>query len=152
VPWYVEARLRQGAFATFLGLVVEGSAWYAVAVGDSCLFQVREGRVLVAFPLTRADDFGVTPWLIGSRTSPNGVPAREAAHIEGDWRAGDRLYLMTDALARWFLRECEAGRQPWVALDWLLPGPAGHFARWIDELRGSARLDDDDVTLVGVSL
>src|SRR5262249_55482937 len=37
VPWYLEPGLIQGAFATFLGLVIEENSWHALAVGDSCL-------------------------------------------------------------------------------------------------------------------
>ena len=37
--------MEQGGFATFLGLVVQPTCWQAIAVGDSCLFQVREGRL-----------------------------------------------------------------------------------------------------------
>ncbi len=44
VPWYLEPGLIQGAFATFLGVVIEETNWHALAVGDSCLFQVRAGR------------------------------------------------------------------------------------------------------------
>src|SRR5262249_45203799 len=33
LPWYLERKARQGAFATFLGLVVEESGWHALAVG-----------------------------------------------------------------------------------------------------------------------
>src|SRR5262245_6837941 len=53
LPWYAEIKAQQGAFATFLGLVVDQSGWWwsrrrwrAVAVGDGCLFQVRQGRLL----------------------------------------------------------------------------------------------------------
>src|SRR4051812_21505254 len=42
-PWFVEARMRQGAFATLLGVRVDAAGgWEAVAVGDSCLFHVRD--------------------------------------------------------------------------------------------------------------
>jgi hypothetical protein len=123
LPWYLESRLlQQGAFATFLGLVVDGPNWYALALGDTCLFQVRGGRLELAFPLTHAGDFHSSPWLIGSRQSPAGVPCQQSVRLEGDWRSGDRLWLMTDALAQWFLKEHEAGGKPWEALEELLPG------------------------------
>ena len=74
-PWYLEEALAHGgAFATFLGLVLEPSAdgaapwhWQAYAVGDSCLFQVRGDVLLRAFPVERAAEFGSTPCLVGSR-------------------------------------------------------------------------------------
>src|SRR5207237_3291793 len=101
-----------GAFATFLGLVVEEAGWHALAVGDSCLFQVRDGGLLRAFPLTRAADFGNSPHLVGSRAPGPGGTHPPGLRKQGDRRPGDRLWLMTDALAQWFLRDAEAGRAP----------------------------------------
>jgi hypothetical protein len=151
LPWYLEARQRQGAYSTFLGLVIDGTTWHAQAVGDTCLFQVRGGRLLWAFPVTRAEDFGSTPWLIASRGAPE-VPAPQAESLQGDWRPGDRLYLMTDALGHWFLSQVQSGNKPWQALDALLPLAEVDFALWVDEQRQDGRLRDDDVTLVAVSL
>jgi hypothetical protein len=152
LPWYLESRMRQGAFATFLGLVVEGPAWHAVAVGDTCLFQVRCDRLEVAFPLTRVADFHSTPWLIGSRQPPAGVPLRQGVRLEGEGRGGDRFYLLTDALAQWFLTGHEAGGAPWRVLDELLARPREAFVGWVTEQRGAGRLRDDDVTLMAVCL
>src|SRR5262245_37115816 len=46
LPWYAEQKREQGAFATFLGLVIRSGRgggrgwWRAVAVGDGCLFHL----------------------------------------------------------------------------------------------------------------
>jgi hypothetical protein len=153
LPWYLESRLlQQGAFATFLGLVVDGHNWSAVAVGDTCLFQVRDGQLELAFPLTRAEDFHSSPWLIGSRQSPAGVPCQQSVRVEGDWRGGDRLWMMTDALAQWFLKETESGRMPWRMLEEVVSGTDEGFADWVEEQRRAGRLRNDDVTLVGAWL
>jgi hypothetical protein len=149
-PWYLETGLRQGAFATFLGVVVHGDGWQALAVGDSCLFQVRGDGLVQAFPLERSHDFGTTPWLVGSR-SP-GATGTQGVRRRGDCRAGDRLWLMTDALSQWFLAEVEAGRRPWQAVDRLLSAGPASFAAWIDDLRGLRRLRNDDVTLLAVTV
>ncbi len=153
VPWYLEAGLSQGAFATFLGLVIEPRRWYAVAVGDSCLFQVRQDELIRAFPLTRAADFSNAPWLVGSRTSPSEVPHKNGLQQMGDCQAGDCLWLMTDALAQWFLTQAEAGGKPWLALA-PLAQPAGDehaFAFWIEGLRAARQLRNDDVTLLAIT-
>jgi hypothetical protein len=144
--------MHQGAFATFLGLVVEGPAWHAVAVGDTCLFQVRADRLEVAFPLARAEDFHSSPWLVGSRQPPAGVPSQHSVRAEGEWRGGDRVYLMTDALAHWFLAQHEAGRGPWRVLDELLARPRDAFEGWAQAQRAAGWLRNDDVTLVAICL
>jgi hypothetical protein len=158
VPWYLEPGLNQGAFATFLGVVVEETRWRALAVGDSCLFQVRQGHLWRSFPIERTVDFSNAPWLVGSRTSPGEVPHKNGVHQQGDWLPGDRLWLMTDALAHWFLGQFESGNQPWLALDPLLHAAGEEdaadqaFAAWIESLRTARQLRNDDVTLLAVRL
>ena len=58
IPWHGEAKTRAGSLAALLGLTVEltpnrsgGFPWRAVAIGDCCLFVVREGELEVSFPL-----------------------------------------------------------------------------------------------------
>lgn len=152
LPWYLEGRYDQGAFATFLGLRFDGLTWRAVAVGDSCLFQVRDDRVQIVFPMEYSSQFDSTPWLIGSRTSPDEVPRRKGMHLLGECQSGDRLWLMTDALARWFLTSREAGGQPWRDLEPLLAAPDEAFADLVDRLRDRRLLRNDDTTLVAIWL
>jgi hypothetical protein len=150
--WFVEAHERSGAFATFLGLVVEEERWHALAVGDSCLVHLRAGHLVQSFPLGRASDFNSTPALVGSRLAAEEIPVKQGMWREARWRAGDQLWLMTDALARWALTEEEHRRQPWRVLGHLLTRPDAAFATWVERLRGEGTLRDDDVTLVAVSL
>ena len=158
VPWYLEAGLIQGAFATFLGLVIEQRSWYAVAVGDSCLFHLRRNELIRVFPVTRAADFSNAPWLVGSRTSPIEVPHKYGLQQLGDCQAGDHLWLMTDALAQWFLTQAEAGSKPWLALAPLAQTDGDdasaqqEFAAWIERLRSQRQLRNDDVALLAVSV
>jgi hypothetical protein len=174
LPWYLEDQYRQGAFATFLGLILHaervsrqpsdqspsqggekgsGWRWQALAVGDSCLFQIREGRLIESFPLSRAEEFGSQPWLVGSRTSEL-VPQSQSLTRKGDVLPRDKLWLMTDALGQWFLRQVEAGGRPWEELDRLLAAdrPDDKFAAWVEDLRTRRKLRNDDVTLMAVSL
>jgi hypothetical protein len=158
MPWYLEPGLAQGAFATFLGLVIEDHNWYAVAVGDSCLFQVRRDELIRTFPVQRAADFSNAPWLVGSRTSPIEVPHKNGLQQLGDCQSGDRLWLMTDALAQWFLLQAESGGKPWSALE-MLWHPAGDdnsaqqaFFAWIEGQRASRQLRNDDVALLAICL
>jgi hypothetical protein len=155
LPWYLEDRLREGAFATFLGLEIrpleESWGWQGIAVGDSCLFQTRAATVVEAFPLDRSADFDSTPWLVGSRTTSADQVRRRTAQQRGTALAGDRFWLMTDALAQWFLRQVENNARPWDALNWLWQKASDAlFAQWIEEQRAARLLRNDDVTLVGV--
>src|SRR5262245_52099325 len=146
VPWYGEDKVREGAFATFLGVDIgiagcdDHPRWEAVAVGDSCLFVVRDGQLQEAFPIKQSADFGNEPCLLGSRAPPGDVrDHRKESRAGGEWRPGDRIWLMTDALAHWFLRRTEGGSRPWEAVgDLLAMTPAGDaFARWVENLRAN---------------
>jgi hypothetical protein len=142
-PWHVAEKLEDGAFATFLGLAVEPGRWQAVATGDTCLFLVRGDALKRAFPVQAAGGFGTRPELIGSRTRGR----VRAAAVKGALEAGDRLWLMTDALAEWFLTEHEAGRAPWEELAAVT---ADGFAAWVDGRRADGRLKNDDVTVIEI--
>jgi hypothetical protein len=177
--------------------------WQAVAVGDTCLFHTRGAALLRAFPLENSQQFSNAPKLVGARTSAEEVLDRCHVWPDGSGQSGDRLWLMTDALAQWCLAEHEAGGNPWAELDALLPssafgkedggegvfpsrygsgaggegilpspfgkgaaaegmlpspfgrGAGGEgvlFAEWIEGLRSSRGLRNDDVTLLAIGL
>jgi hypothetical protein len=150
MPWYAEIKFEEGAFATVLGVAFgtvrpEGSRrWHAWAIGDCCLFQLRQDRLLVSFPLTQVDEFGNRPDLLCSRSRP-GHKTKETL-ARGDWHPDDRLLLMTDALAHWFLQEAAANHRPWEIVEQRATEKT--FAGWIEELRDAKRLRNDDVTLI----
>jgi len=148
--WYSERKAAEGAFSSLLGLSIEGDRWRALAVGDTCLFVVRSGKVLRAFPLERAEQFSNRPSLLSSVARANAGVWGEIAVVEGELQGKDRLLLMTDALAQWFLVETEMGRRPWAALAKV--GTAEQFAAYIDCLRAGGALRNDDVTLVSVEV
>jgi hypothetical protein len=155
MPWYVEAKFQEGAFATLLGLTLgrrPGPSgrlpWRAVAVGDSCLFQVRGDRVRRAFPVKRAADFDNRPALVGSRRRPLLLPRCRRVRTRGTWRPGDVFLLTTDALAQWFLGEVEAGERPSEQLTSVRCPEA--FVALVDELRAAGQLRNDDTTLMRI--
>jgi len=158
LPWYAEEKLRSGAFASLLGFTlvapVEENAggWTAEAVGDSCLFQVRADDVITAFPMSCAAEFNSRPHLIGSIASSNEHLLEHVRTARGGWEPGDIFYLMTDALACWFLSTVEAGDQPWLELANAGAGGRPSFAAWIDQLRGERAIRNDDVTLLQVTV
>jgi hypothetical protein len=161
LPWYAESKREQGAYATLLGVLFRGPGenedsprWRALAVGDSCLFSTRGGRLQQSFPVKCAADFSNTPSLLGSRGRPADTPADGLLLAQGKCRAGDRFYLMTDALAEWTLRQTEEDRKPFDEMGRLLneANPQASFAGWIEERRNKRGLRNDDVTLVIIDL
>jgi hypothetical protein len=159
LPWYAEEKARSGAFSSLLGLTIaaangpDGGRWEALAVGDSCLFQVRDDRLLTAWPLAAAADFTNRPTLLSSHPARNDAVTDQLAPVAGDWLPGDAFYLLTDALACWFLLAREASGQPWRDLDAVATADGSDpFIAWIADLRADRALRNDDVTLLRVAV
>jgi len=160
LPWYAEEKREQGAYATLLGVAfreartkTDTNVWRALAVGDSCLFRLHDGKLRKTFPLSRSSDFGNQPALLGSRGRPADTP-QAARRARGKWRPGDRFLLMTDALAEWTLRQMEENHRPADEIDRLLAesAPQEAFVGWVEERRDQRGLRNDDVTLVIIDL
>jgi Protein phosphatase 2C len=158
LPWYAEEKLRSGAFSSLLGLTLtepggDGAvSWTAVAVGDSCLFVVRAGELITSFPIQSSDCFDNSPYLISSSPVHNGALGAVLRRDSGRIQTGDSLYLLTDALACWFLAGCERGDHPWVTLERLSGGSRESFAEWVAGERRKLRIHNDDVTMLHVRL
>jgi hypothetical protein len=128
--------------------------WQAVAIGDTCLLHSRGNALLRAFPIDRKEQFDNFPKLVGSRMSVEDIRTRQSLWTDGRGQSGDRLWIMTDALAQWCLTEIEAGRNPWNDLVSLLtlPEMEDQFVSLIEGLRDAGKLRNDDVTLLAIEL
>ena len=146
LPWYAEEKLSQGAFATLLGLTVSDGEWQSTAIGDSCLFQIRGGRLITAFPMTRSADFSNHPPLLSSNNRRWTDELASVSRANGTWELSDEFYLMTDAIACWFLGAIEAGEPPEDVFRNL-----ERFEEWIESLRGNG-MRNDDVTVLRISV
>ena len=107
---------------------------------------MRSGKVARAFPMDRAEQFSNRPVLLSSVARANQRVWDEVRVDEGELQGKDQLLLMTDALAQWFLVEAEMGRRPWAALARAVTQES--FAAFVDMLRASGALRNDDTTLV----
>jgi hypothetical protein len=147
LPWFTREKLRHGSFATFLGLSLSGDEWHAFACGDSCLLIVRNDTFIGSFPVDQSDDFGNLPALVpSSRPAPD-----DSLRIRsGEALAGDRIYLLSDALACWFLARLELGEQPWRLLDAICCDD--DLGLLVSGERQQGRLRNDDVTLVSLEV
>lgn len=163
LPWYAEEKLRQGAYSSLTGLTLippvgpEGRSgeFSALAIGDSCLFQVRGGSLLWSFPFATAEEFNSRPLLLSSQ-SPGSEREIAAECANGEWQAGDLFFLMTDALACWTLRLVEAGGDPFETLL-AIDTPAAFEAFFTDQRaamnsEGAPLLKNDDVTVAIASV
>jgi hypothetical protein len=156
LTWYQRPKMADGAMTTLLWLELqpietndEGQATryelHTFAIGDSCLFHVREGQLLYWFPLESSADFGLNPAVVGSID-------RQADHLlefktrSNECMPGDLLILATDAVALWAVERQESGEPVDWSRYWELSDDD-----WRDEIfatRDAKQMRFDDSTLV----
>ncbi len=153
IPWHGRAKVKQGAMATFCGINIRPAAgvgslaWQALAVGDCCLFIVREGRLHTAFPVDDPTQFGNTPSLLSSNPA-NSTGTGQMQLRMGECRQGDLVILATDAVACWALTRESRHDDPWSTLRKLCQEPPQRREDWVAEHRADGAMRNDDATLL----
>jgi hypothetical protein len=98
--------------------------------------------------LTHSEDFGSSPFLVGSVKKADDDPRPYVRVAEGVLEAEDLLFFASDALAAWLLRRSERGEPAWGVLEAL------RTQEDFETLVTQAREDgtrNDDMTLVRLS-
>lgn len=158
--WYMKNAFDGGACTALAAITLrdanifeEAGRFSALAVGDCALFQVRGNSLLTAFPYQHSTTFQRRPYQIASHAKYNRTLDDHIQRIEGWWESGDQFFLMTDAIAAWFLRQAEAHRWPWQTLRKLEQrGRDPRFGQWVNTLRREGQIQDDDVTLIHITV
>jgi hypothetical protein len=70
----------------------------------------------------------------------------------GEFRYGDTFYLMTDAIANWFITQLEEGKRPWRTLDEYLDFDHEALTKYLTLLRDEGKIKNDDVTIARVTI
>lgn len=147
--WWSEESAARGSAAAFVGVELARSdgdriTFHAIAVGDCCLFHVRAGRVLRSWPLTSVDEFNSSPVLIESAST---IQPDQVLHLRGEARAGDYLFLASDAVAQWLigLAEAEPDR-----IRTIIGIEQNRWQGLVDWLRSHNAIIDDDSTLMTI--
>ncbi|MGW5866549.1 protein phosphatase 2C domain-containing protein [Streptomyces sp. NPDC055239] len=153
---YEELKADSGSAATLIGLQLTPSpqqeatgTWRCLAMGDSCLFQVRDGQLVVAVPIRDSSDFSVHTPLFSTKRDSNLKSIGRRVTEEGTWAEGDIFFLVTDAVAQWFLRVYEQGGTPWddlTALD------ESRFRSFVHDVQTRRLMRQDDATALMVGL
>ena len=156
IPWHGESKTRAGALATLLGLTFSRTpghprslSWNAFAVGDSCLFLIRQDELILSFPMDDTTQFNNTPALLCSNPANNRLVWESVQQIGGTCKAGDIFILASDALACWLLGQCAAVGKPWQTL---LALDAAEWDDWVQGQRQERLMRNDDTTLIIVQV
>ena len=152
LPWYAEEKAEKGAYSAFLGLHISfmNYSYEAIAVGDCCLFHIRNEMVISTFPIMHSSEFGNKPYLVSSKPGMNIDLGSKINITEMDLMKGDTLFLMSDALSHWFMTSNEMSLQPWEILKGFIKGKRldkGDMEAWLDDQRIEKNIKNDDVVL-----
>jgi hypothetical protein len=150
LPWFAREKLQAGSFAAIVGLSFSRTGdgtWQAVAYGDSCAFWVRNDELHGSFPLHNSSDFGISPPLLSTNTSSD---VHHPAFLAGSAQVGDRVYLATDAIAQWFLRDYERNGKPWIVFDGI--GSRYELELMARDYRATGDLRNDDIALIALEV
>ena len=145
---------ERGAAATLLGLEINRQKqwWLATAIGDTCLFIIQEGRIRPIIPITRSRMFNDTPPLLSSL--PNSRLDYLLPYIKlsaEKYQSGDVLFMATDTLAEWLVRQAERKLSGWSEL--LSINDPQSFTQFVKNLYEHNLLEkDDDISLVRIPL
>jgi hypothetical protein len=156
LTWFQRPKMIDGAMSTLLWIELASNAeekgepqsayrlngW---AIGDCCLFHVRENQLLRSFPITSAAEFGLNPAVLGSidRKQDHLIEFQEL-HVTC-WPS-DLLVLCSDAVALWAMNRYEAGETIAWETYWDMPSEV-----WQEEIfaqREANLMRFDDTTLV----
>jgi hypothetical protein len=152
--WVEQGRALIGSFATLAALTVaydRGWRFRAVAVGDSCLFLTdRSGAIRRSFPYQHPEEFSRPPIMIAASTSNNkSIPAR-GIRCRDELRLGEAVWLASDEVSRWVLSAESVGANPFYTLGKALASQRA-FEGFVDDLRRSSLVADDDMSVVRVT-
>ena len=154
LPWYLEEKSRDGAFAAFLGVDLRQSpTWDAIAIGDCCLFIERADSLIESFPLSSPEEFEAWPILLPSLVSRYPSYKNVLRMKSGGLHAGDRLLLMSDAIACWYLRCWSEDRSVRDAFNCALTNQnQGVLKEIVASERENKLLRNDDIAIVRIEI
>jgi hypothetical protein len=118
--------------------------WEALAVGDSCLFQIKANSdELIAFPLEKSEQFRTVTDCFHSLPEYKSYPP---TFMNDLYEEGDIFFLATDALAEWIIKDCKNDQPRWEKL--ISVASQEEFTNFINQLRDEKRIKNDDTTLL----
>ncbi len=115
------------------------------AIGDCCLFHVRDGQTLRSFPLTTVAQFEEDPKVLGTLNWGSDYLLKFES-LEEVCHPGDLVVLCTDALAKWAMGRLEVNEPVRWEDCWDLSQEA--WREQVNALRSQRAIRYDDTTLI----
>lgn len=151
--WLEDEAVARGAFSTACVVWFDDNGeWSGAAIGDSCVFQIRQDELVEVWPVSASSEFNNSPYLVSSETACNHELAAHIKTRRSQWEREDRFYFATDALACWILKQHENQTPPWNKLASFdsIAAP-DEFSAFVASIRDAGEIQNDDTTLVCVT-
>ena len=152
LPWYAEEKARKGSFAAFVGvefdLEAEVPSWKAIALGDACLLHCRDGALLKSLPLSDAASFNSAPLLVASDPALYRSSANALVIDSGACQNKDVLFLLSDAVAAWYLEHFEQSDFS----DVVQSNDDDAITALFENERNAGRIKNDDIAVVRLEI
>jgi hypothetical protein len=153
LAWYQKAKIKDGAFSTLLWICLHPSddgdpaacRIRGYAVGDCCLFVIRDGALLGSFPVQTAAELEVDPLAVGSLDLKRD-DRLVFQPLDDCGREGDMLVLCTDAVAHWAFTLQESGSPVNWEAYWEMPEET--WQAEVIAMRDRREMRFDDATLM----
>jgi hypothetical protein len=157
LPWYAEAKARQGSFAAFVGLQLracdDALHWQAIALGDSCMIQRRADSIRRAMPISDDSRFNSSPVLVPSLKSLREAVLLHATSDGGLAERGDVFLLLSDAAAAWYLKLSKDRRAVGEEFDSLLAlSDSDSLYELFRQERHEKRINNDDIAILRIAI
>ena len=138
----IDMAKEKGGSTTFLGGIFAPNQKIldVCAIGDSNIFILRKNKIIESFPITTVEEFTDQTLGVFSIKKPDSNLSFTTKKFE--LVKGDSLILATDALAKWILNSSNLGQKPW---NKILKNK-NSIEKFIEELRATNKIDDDDTT------
>jgi hypothetical protein len=154
LPWYAEAAMERGSFATLLGIRHRPKDRTAriLAIGDSLAILADGEQFVSSFPYVEPEQFKENPLLLSTRRDRNEWPGKRfnTRKCHTVWHLSalkePRLLLVTDALGAWVLGDRFNRTQALLHLSSHL-----EFLKLVETSRESGEMRRDDTTYLMLS-
>jgi hypothetical protein len=158
LTWFQKPKMVDGAMATLLWIELtplsddkreprEGYRLRGHAIGDCCLFHIRDGELLRSFPMTAAAEFGLNPAVLGS-VNRKFDHLLEFQVIDETCYPGDLLVLCSDAIALWAMNRYDAGESVDWEEYWNMPDEVWREEIFAHREANAMRFDDSTLLLL----
>lgn len=136
-----ERKRQQGGFATFMGVKIENNEVEYISSGDVCGF-IKSEDYLQGFPFSNVEELDQDKGFLGTQkiiSRENGAEQFRQAKISV--KRGDKVILMTDAIARLCLKNNNAIQEILSLKNY------DDFFQFILKEWENKRLEEDDITI-----